>query len=76
MVGSNIELSFSNFAQRMVYIKNYSKAVIIPYVHRNTINLMGVSQKDEYLIWREKGGFFSAMNRLGEIQTWSLASGQ
>lgn len=46
LVGSNIELSFSNFAQRMVYIKNYSKAVILPYVHRNTINLMGVSQKD------------------------------
>ena len=49
--------------------------MILPYVHRNTINLNGVSGKNDYLIWREKGGFFSAMNKEGVVQTWSLATG-
>ena len=36
---------------------------------------MSVSQKNEYLIWRENKGFFTAMMRDGTIQTWSLATG-
>jgi hypothetical protein len=36
---------------------------------------MSVSQKSDYLIWRESDGFFSAMMRNGTIQTWSLATG-
>ena len=75
LVGTNIDLSFSNFAQKMVFMKTMQRAMVLPYVHRNTVNLNGVSQKSDYLIWREKGGFFTAMNKEGVVQTWSLATG-
>jgi hypothetical protein len=59
----------------MVFMKDNSEVLICPFAHRNLINLMGVSHKSEYLIWRESHGFFTAMNRNGQIQTWSLATG-
>lgn len=74
-VGHNAELVYSNFTDRIVYLKNYSQANICPTVHRNLLNLNGIQEKVSYLIWREKGGFFSAMTKTGEIQTWSLATG-
>jgi hypothetical protein len=43
------------------------KATILPFVHQNIINLNGSSTKDDYLIWREKGGFFTAMNKEGLV---------
>ena len=36
-----------------------------------------MSVREDYLIWREKGGFFTAMHQKdGTIQTWSVASGK
>mmetsp|Transcript_5950 Transcript_5950/g.7210 ORF Transcript_5950/g.7210 Transcript_5950/m.7210 type:complete len:115 (-) Transcript_5950:359-703(-) len=32
--------------------------------------------KHEYLIWREKKGFFTALNRKGELVTWSILTGK
>ena len=74
-VGNNTVLQFSNYSYRLLFVKNHSLALIYPQVHRNIINLYGVSHKNDYLIWREKGGFFTAMDRRGLVQTWSLATG-
>ena len=35
---------------------------------------MGVRQ--DYLIWREKNGFFTALSTDGFLRTWSVASGK
>ena len=34
-----------------------------------------MQSKKDYLIWREKDGFFSAMDQEKKIETWSLATG-
>ena len=33
-------------------------------------------QKHDYLIWREKNGFFSALDRKGSLHTWSMVTGK
>ena len=30
----------------------------------------------EYLVWREKNGFFTALDKRGSLQTWSLLTGK
>ena len=35
-----------------------------------------MGQKDDYLIWREKNGFFSALDRNSNLKTWSLITGK
>lgn len=49
---------------------------MIPFPHLNVINCVGMGQKSEYLIWREKNGFFTALDRKSNLLTWSLASGK
>lgn len=36
---------------------------------------MGMKAKKLYLIWREKNGFFSALDIYGQLTTWSMVTG-
>jgi len=77
LVGINTLLTYSQFNQRMSFLKDFNTIQILPFMHRNTINFLGMSGREDYLIWREKGGFFTALNQKdGTIQTWSVASGK
>ena len=40
------------------------------------INMVGMGQRHEYLIWRHKNGFFTALDKQGELYTWSLLTGK
>lgn len=35
-----------------------------------------MGSKSDYLVWREKNGFFTALDRYGSLRTWSLVSGK
>ena len=35
-----------------------------------------MGHKSEYLIWREKNGFFTALDYKGALLTWSLVTGK
>ena len=35
-----------------------------------------MKNKHEYLIWREKNGFFTALNQRKEMITWSILTGK
>ena len=35
-----------------------------------------MSQMQDYLIWREKNGFFTALNKQGKLTTWSTLTGK
>lgn len=76
-VGICSKLSFSDFSERISLISDFSKIKIMSFAHRNTINFLGMGPKQDYLIWREKDGFFAAFNaQTGKIQTWSIATGK
>ena len=38
--------------------------------------MVGMGAKNEYLVWRQKNGFFTALDKQGELLTWSLLSGK
>ena len=66
----------SMFSDRFSFLKNYDAIVVMPFPHLNTINCVGMGQKHNYLMWREKNGFFTALDKTGSLQTWSLLTGK
>ena len=74
--GVNNQLDVSRFSQRFSFLANFDQIQVVPFPHLNLVNLVGMSQKQQYLIWREKHGFFTALNRENELQTWSLVTGK
>lgn len=49
----------------------------MPVPHLNLISMVGMGEKNEYLIWR-KGidGFFTALDTAGDIYTWCYSNGK
>ena len=66
----------SKFSDRFSFIQNFDSIAVIPFPHLNLINFVGMGQKNEYLIWREKNGFFTALDQKSNLLTWSMASGK
>ena len=76
MGGVCSSLDNSKFSDRFSYVQNYDFISIVPFPHLNLINCIGMGQKHEYLMWREKNGFFTALDKKGKLLTWSLISGK
>lgn len=74
--GVNFQIDKSTFSNRFSFIKNYSQITVIPVPHLNSLKCAGMSQMHDYLIWREKNGFFTALDRRGRLTTWSLLTGK
>ena len=74
--GVSNEISVSKFSNRIAFIQNFDNIAVIPFPHLNLINCEGMAQKHEYLIWREKNGFFTALDRRSNLLTWSLTTGK
>lgn len=66
----------SLFSDRFSMIQDYNTIVVIPFLHQNLIQCVGMGQKYDYLAWREKKGFFTALDKQGDILTWSLLTGK
>lgn len=49
---------------------------MIPFPHLNSYGLVGISHKKDYVLWRETKGYFTALNRYGNLLTWSLGTGK
>jgi len=75
VLGVNDQFELSD-QQRISFVENFSAIQLLPVIHKNTINLIGSEEKNKYLIWREKNGFFTALDVAGDIHTWSMLTGE
>jgi hypothetical protein len=75
IAGINTHLDYSYSLERISFVENFSRIQMQPFSHRNTINFLGMHPKNHYLIWREKNGFFTALQNTGELHTWSMLTG-
>ena len=69
-------VSKNKFGNRFSFLQSYNNIVVIPFPHLNLVECVGMGLKNEYLIWREQNGFFSALDRRSNLLTWSLVSGK
>ena len=75
-MGLNTGMDYSVFTERISFLQDFNQVVMMPLQHRNTINFLGMGQKQDYLIWREDAGFFVALSKQRKIHTWSVATGK
>ena len=77
LVGANDFIDFDFGMQTISFIKNYSTIRIMPLPHRNTIRFFGMSNKNDYLIWRQQDGTFSALDKKKlTVTIWSTVTGK
>lgn len=69
-------LDNSIFSARLSFLQNYDTILMLPHPHLNIINFIGMGQKHEYKMWRQKNGFFTVLDRRGELLTWSMLTGK
>ena len=74
--GQSSLVSKSKFGNRLCFLQSYNNIMVIPFPHVNLIELIGMGQKNEYMIWREKDGFFTALDKRSHLLTWSLITGK
>ena len=66
----------SKFGNRLSFLQSYDSIVMIPFPHFNLMDCVGMGHKSEYMIWREKNGFFTALDRRSNLLTWSMITGK
>ena len=69
-------INADKFSNRLSFIQDYNKIAVIPLPHLNLINFVGMGQKHEYIVWRDKNGFFSALDYRSNLLTWSIFTGK
>jgi len=62
VLGVNNQFELSD-QDRISFVENFSAIQLLPLIHLNSINFVGMKKKSEYLIWREKNGFFTALDK-------------
>jgi hypothetical protein len=75
-VGMSSKCEYSRYSERISYMTSFDTISMLPFPHRNLINFIGMGEKESYLIWREKAGFFTALHRDGNLRIWSIVSGK
>ena len=61
--GSFIDYSYAQ--GRITYYTNFNEISMLPLPHRNSINFLGMGKKEDYIIWREKDGYFTGLHNSG-----------
>ena len=74
--GQQSLINSSKFSNRLSFLQSYDNIAVIPFPHLNLINFVGMNKKNEYLIWRAKNGFFTALDRRSVLNTWSTLTGK
>ena len=76
VVGASRNFCTSHFSKHISFTLDFNHIAMSPFPHLNTYGLIGIGHKQEYVIWRETKGYFSAFNQYGDLLTWSLGTGK
>lgn len=56
--------------QRISLIQDYFKILVIPTLHLSTVSFFGMDAREQYLVWKETGDLFSALDSRLTLTTW------
>ena len=62
--------------QRLAYISSYDVIRIVPLLHRSTVGFIGMRPRKEYLSFRKFKSKLMALDKKGNITTWSVLTGK
>ena len=75
--GSCSRIEDSLMSHTLAFMPNFSTLITMPIPHLNILSMVGMETKHEYLIWRKtRNGFFTALDKDGDMRTWSCSNGK
>jgi hypothetical protein len=69
-------VDFSADNERIAYMSDYSVINIVPALHRNVINFMGMDNRENYIATKKIKDKFMALDKNSVITTWNLLNGK
>ena len=75
-VGANGLIDFSVDNQRLSYMSDYDSIQIVPSLHRNVINFMGMLNRDQYIATKKMKDKFIALDKRNVLTTWNSVTGK
>lgn len=57
-------------------MKDYQTVQIVPSLHRNVINFMGMLDRNQYLATKKMKDKFIALDKRNVLTTWSAVTGK
>jgi hypothetical protein len=76
MVGINGTVDFSADNQRIAYMLDYETINIVPALHRNVINFIGMDKRENYVACKKLKDKFIALDKSNRLTTWGLLTGK
>ena len=69
-------IDFSSDNQRLSYMQDYDMIQIVPSLHRNVINFMGMLDRSQYLATKKLKDKFIALDKRNVLTTWNSVTGK
>ncbi len=76
MVGINGGVDFSADNQRIAYMLDYGTINIVPALHRNVINFIGMDKRESYVASKKLKDKFICLDKKNRLTTWNLLTGK
>lgn len=76
LVGCNGLIDFSVDNQRLSYQVDFQTIQIVPSLHRNVINFMGMLDRNMYIATKRLKDKFIALDKNNNLTTWNCATGK
>ena len=74
--GFNGNLQYFDFNRRVSVLESYTKILIFPELHLNTISFMGILSESDYLTFKVVNDTYIALGKDNVLYTWSLITGK
>lgn len=76
MNGANNLFDYYKQDERLAYLESYEKFKIVPLLHRNTINFIGMNRRSDYVSFRRNNDVLIALDKKNRLTSWSILSGK
>ena len=76
IVGENGVVDFSADNERLINLVNYELIKVVPPLHRNVINFMGMDRRENYISCKKNQDVFIALSKNNVLSSWNIMNGK
>lgn len=76
IVGKSTLFDYYRDDERFAYLESFERFKIVPLLHRNTINFIGMQKRDNYVGFKKDLDILIALDKHNRLTTWSACTGK
>lgn len=75
-IGCSTLIDFNRANARLAFQKSAEQIEVVPLLHRNSLNFLGMPNRSEVLATRTSNDKFTILNKQRELVTWDITTGK